>query len=1311
MTSPPPPRVRRAGRRLLAASTAALALLLAGLFWLLATESGLRAMAAAARGLSNGALRVEGVSGRLVDALAIERLQIEQPSLHLTVESLTVQWQPAALLRGELAIELLSAARLSVSTAPGEERPPPAPPATLALPAAVRIAALRIAQLDVLPWAVEAAPPQFSLRELFVEGHADGETLRLQRAQAVFPFGIASMAGHIAARPPFALAAAGGLLGAHDGREFRVQWQAGGDLQAPTLAVRALGSGVTGTATVVAAPFESVPLRRLEVEASDIDPAAFAPGAPAALLRIDAKLLPEADEGGLGWRLSGPFNITNARPASVDRNGLPVSSLAGHLQWAPGTLVLSALRSQLPGGGKLEGDARWTAAAAASGAGFGHVDANLNLSSVDPARLDGRLPRARVDGRVQADGDAQGQQARAVLKAGAAQLELHAALRAAAGEAPHGSARGSLRAFDPAAFIVDAPAAALNLDFNVDLIMGAAQRAAFELEVRPSRLRGLPLQGRAAAVVEGARASGVDVDLQLAGNRVKGQGAWGGKGDRLHLVIDAPALDALGRALAVPLGGRARIDAQLGGTSALPAGELTLFAEALRLPGDVAVTALNAQARLEGGEAGRVEAILGLTGVGPAAAGTPPWVREASVSLQGSRADHVLDVTAAVLDSEQVELRLEGGLLDVPQGAPDATWPRWRGRIAKLVADGRWPARLGEPASVEAGIDRVALGRARIDAGERGRISLEETEWTPERTRLRGTLTGLAFGLLAPDQQSPDQRLRRGPGPLQLGAEWEFTLGATAQGTARVFREAGDLTVQGEIPARLGLSQFEAHLAAQDNRLALSWAAAGSELGELAGSVTAQAERTEGGAWRLAQDAALLGSARLTMPSIAWVGRLMQEHVITGGSLDARVELAGTPAAPQASGRIAGDGLSVALVDQGLHLAGGELRADFDANRLRLERLRFVSPNRVRPNDDRVPFQRLTREPGRLDAIGEIALESGAGRFAFDAERLPILQRSDRWLILSGSGTASSTWTSVAVEAQLRADAGYVELADTPPPALSDDVVILGREAPASTRRLAVSADIGVGLGEHFYLSALGVDTQLTGALQLRLREGLPLSAVGSIATVGGTYKGYGQQLSIERGLINFQGTPDNPGLNVIALRKGLAVEAGIEIAGSARRPRIRLVSQPNVPDPEKLAWIALGRAPSAGAGGDMGLLLPAAQALLGGPGGGMTEQLSRSLGFDEFAIGQGELYGARRSATSRVVGDGSIVSGGGTVGGQVLTLGKRLSSDLFLSVEQSLGGAESLVRLTYQLTERVSLVARGGTNNSADIYYTISFE
>ena len=123
-----------------------------------------------------------------------------------------------------------------------------------------------------------------------------------------------------------------------------------------------------------------------------------------------------------------------------------------------------------------------------------------------------------------------------------------------------------------------------------------------------------------------------------------------------------------------------------------------------------------------------------------------------------------------------------------------------------------------------------------------------------------------------------------------------------------------------------------------------------------------------------------------------------------------------------------------------------------------------------------------------------------------------------------------------------------------------------------------------------------------------------------------------------------------------------------------------------------------------------MALLLPAAQALLGGSGGGMTEELSNSLGLDSFSLGQGELNSTSRTASSKVVGSGSTVASGPASTGQVLSVGKRLGPDLFFSFEQSLGGAETLAKLTYQLSRRLSAVIRSGSDNSVDLHYGINY-
>ena len=76
---------------------------------------------------------------------------------------------------------------------------------------------------------------------------------------------------------------------------------------------------------------------------------------------------------------------------------------------------------------------------------------------------------------------------------------------------------------------------------------------------------------------------------------------------------------------------------------------------------------------------------------------------------------------------------------------------------------------------------------------------------------------------------------------------------------------------------------------------------------------------------------------------------------------------------------------------------------------------------------------------------------------------------------------------------------------------------------------------------------------------------------------MNGTYYAFGQKLVIDRGRLIFDGPLDNPGLDIVALRKNLAVEAGVAVSGTVKVPIIQLTSNPPVPDNEKLSWLVLG--------------------------------------------------------------------------------------------------------------------------------------
>ena len=1001
----------------------------------------------------------------------------------------------------------------------------------------------------------------------------------------------------------------------------------------------------------------------------------------------------------------------------------------------------------------------------ATDVGVGQLIAALELSGIDTHQLDTRLPRQIVAGRIDAEADALRQQAKIGLDVGAARIDAEAVVLAlsaavaraqdegtttraetpmrageagartqdssadaptaaaspgsadqrAAGAGPdpaptrHLTLDARLRGVDPRALAPSAPSARLNLDLKAEAELpatGLPQAATLDFLIPDSRLEGLPLSGEGRLRLEGQRLPEVRVALRVAGNTLDANGALGAAADSLALRLDAPKLSAIGFGLA----GRAGAEGRVGGTLEAPNGQLQFFGEGLRLPGDVRLAGINGSARLDAGMDGPFTLAVGLSGLGPSARGAdgkaqPDWLANARLSAEGTRARHQLELSASTPESEGVADTLR---LAVQGGVGEGDTPRWTGQLTALESAGRFPARLVAPAALELAADRVRLGAAELNAGDKGRIRLQETAWSPTQSVLRGDLAGLVLDL---EPKRRDGRPRRNADPLTLGARWDLTVGRTLEGDARVFRESGDLSVEGELRTRLGLEKLEAVLKARGDRIDLALDVRGKEFGSVQGEAGLRARRGTDGMWSVPPETAISGSARLDMPSITWLGRLARENIDTAGRLAGSFNIGGTVGAPRASGRIEGRELVFTLIDQGLILAGGELDLDFDSDRVRLERLEFISPNRVRPREDRIPFDRLTATPGRFTARGEVLLATGDGNFRFDADRLPLLQRDDRWVLLSGEGTARSTWTSLVLDADFRADAGFIEFAESLPPSLSDDVVVLGRDEPAAEGGgFAVNADVRVGLGDALYLSALGLETRLAGDLRIRLQPGRPLSAVGTVSTVGGSYRGYGQSLVIERGVVNFQGPLDAPGLNIVALRKGLEVEAGVSVTGSAKRPQIRLVSEPNVPDPAKLSWIVLGRAPDAGSGADLGLLLPAAAGLLGGPGGGMTEELSRSLGFDSFSFGQGELNSTSRAASSRVLGSGSTIASGPSVSSQVLSLGKRLGPDLFLSFEQSLGGAATLVKLTYQISRRMSVIARGGTDTALDVHYGFSF-
>ncbi|MDO9310520.1 MAG: translocation/assembly module TamB domain-containing protein, partial [Nitrosomonas sp.] len=413
--------------------------------------------------------------------------------------------------------------------------------------------------------------------------------------------------------------------------------------------------------------------------------------------------------------------------------------------------------------------------------------------------------------------------------------------------------------------------------------------------------------------------------------------------------------------------------------------------------------------------------------------------------------------------------------------------------------------------------------------------------------------------------------------------------------------------------------------------------------------------------------------------------------VSTSGQLEAQTTIQGTLKQPDFNGRVSGTQLSVVLLAHGINLQQGNLDANFRQSNLKIEQLHFITPHEAQPDDRLLKDVKLDSESGSLTVTGDIGLVSNESQLDFKMNELPFTHKTDYWIVASGSGQATFRENSLSVTGNLAADAGLLLQPPQDRPELPDDIVFVN-SPNAAPKNLSLLLDIALNLGEKFYLRAAGLEGRLAGQLQVQNDKNNTLKVNGTIAAQDTTFKAYGQNLTVQRGIVSFQGPLDDPGLNILAVREGLAVEAGVEIMGSVRHPRVTLVSTPNVPDTEKLSWIVLGRKPDPG-GLDTSVLLAAAGSILGGQsGGGITEQITKALGVDEISFKQ--------------AGIGSSLSG------QIGVVGKRISSRVYLSYERSLATTTmGITKLTYNLTPKITVVTQAGEDSAIDLFYTFQFD
>ena len=903
--------------------------------------------------------------------------------------------------------------------------------------------------------------------------------------------------------------------------------------------------------------------------------------------------------------------------------------------------------------------------------------------------------------------------------------------------------RGELAGFDPSLWFAGASDGPwrkgphrLAGHWRAELQAGAARAAAqtpearllalrgdAELVVQDSQLAGVPLQGR---VKLDGRTPGwaVQADLRAGSNHATLQGrlAPRAEDDRWRLELDTPALAALqpwielhpGAAavlrgagnvpLSGPLSGQLSGQVQTRGRWPALGIEGNLQASALSAAG---LRAARVQLKAQAGPDANAPLAVQIDGEQLAFDGLRADTLQARV--EGSLAEHrlTLDVQSPVRPPAWTDLLLGSKpsgshLLVRSTGRWLPAVPRqgllpgsWHSQALELEARDR-----GAPANAAAWlrgrdlrlqVQLDANGRPLAASAEPGRIEALGTalRWSEATWQAGSGNTPAEAGfdaLLEPLAVTPWlHRLQPEAGfsgNLMLVGHARVRVGQRVTADVVLERASGDLALTDDSGAQpFGLTDLRLAIAAQDGTWHFTQALAGSNVGVLAGAMSLR----------------LPPQARWPQPDTPMQGVLEWQVADLGawapftppgwrlsGALRTGAALGGSFGAPEITGQLNGSRLAVRNLLQGVDVRDGELALSLRGSEATIERFVFKAGN------------------------GELSLSGGASlgtqpsaRLQLKAERFQVLGRIDRRIVASGSAALVLSPQALNLDGRFRVDEGLIDFSRSDAPSLDSDVhvhgggtaaapagpVVAGDAAPSSGSGATRSARVAlqVDLGNELKLRGRGLDTRLRGDLTLSTPGGR-LAVNGSVRTEAGSYAAYGQKLDIERGMLVFTGPAENPRLDILALRPNLDMRVGVEVSGTAQLPRVRLFSEPEMSDTDKLSWLVLGRAPDGVGGTETALLQSAALALLAGEDQGSNGLRMPNIGLDELSVRQTET---------------------GDVKDTVVTLGKQISRNWYVGYERGVNATTGTWQLIYRVARRFTVRAQAGEDNALDAIWT----
>jgi translocation and assembly module TamB len=221
---------------------------------------------------------------------------------------------------------------------------------------------------------------------------------------------------------------------------------------------------------------------------------------------------------------------------------------------------------------------------------------------------------------------------------------------------------------------------------------------------------------------------------------------------------------------------------------------------------------------------------------------------------------------------------------------------------------------------------------------------------------------------------------------------------------------------------------------------------------------------------------------------------------------------------------------------------------------------------------------------------------------------------------------------------------------------------------------LSLKADDGI------FVRGPQLETEWAGDIQISGSAHDP-KVRGEMRVVRGQFQLLNSPVALNKGKVRFTGPdPANPLLDLSGTIRGKEIDASVNVTGEAKSPEFSLSSDPPLPEDEILARAIFGTT-TGNLSPVQALKLANMLSVLSGRGGGGMDPLSRlrqAIGLDTLNIGYEE-------------------------GGATLSVGKYISEDVYIAVDQGVSPESAGVRAEIDVTRDVEVETKfGSTDNSS---------